>query len=157
MTSCQGKAESCISFSTLIKVDGSPRTGLRGDLLLVLRPSCAFSALTHASNCSFLQKFKQRRPLKGKVLWFACRSTQPQLCLASKPVIKPLYCFSHVCCPSISSPTFLLLNPAILSHPPQSPQHTQLHCLLLSWPSLLWPSMNYFLITVNISLFSFGL
>lgn len=56
--SCQGKAESCISFSTLIQVEGPTRTNLQGKLLLVLWPSQAFSALTHASNCSFLHKFK---------------------------------------------------------------------------------------------------
>lgn len=155
MTSCQRKAESCTSFSIPIKVDGLTRTGLQGDLVLVLWAFHAFIALTHASKLLSPSKVQVEKTMGGKgssiylqihsastlyllqSLWLNLFTGFPMLTVLPSPV--PLSCFWN--------PLFS----AILLYPLNT-----LYSIACSSVAHPFVFTNYFLITVTIYVCSFG-
>lgn len=142
-------------------MDGSKRSGLWGDLVLVLLPPHAFSALTCASTLLLPSKVQVRRSWEGQVLWFAWKFIQPQLHIFLRGLrLNLLTVFSVLALlPSPASlPCFWMpLFSPILLDPPNTP-HSSLNCLPLRCPSrshyVCYP--YYFLTTSNGSLYSFG-
>lgn len=141
-------------------MDGPKRPGLWGDLVLVLLPPHAFSALTWASKLLISSKVQVRRSWEGQVLWFAWKFIQPQLRIFLRGLcLNLLTVFSVLALlPSPASlPCFWMPLFSPILDPPNT-LHSSFNCLPLRCPSrshyVCYP--YYFLTTSNSSPYSFG-